>query len=170
MGLANEPPRCPFRSPFMGATKKILIFSVNLCRIQGSKVLLETCARISGVVLQTEPAWKINLLGVQVVLDFSNVRLTTGSCTVRKNITSAMTWIDSVVRQANLVMGNLRAGSDPSTCLFMCCPQSGDYRMFSHQRAETGGWLPSQSSTASPEYRPGTPQRHSIESKRFRTS
>jgi hypothetical protein len=164
------PNKTPHAQPIFDATKKILIFPVNLCRIQGSKVLLETCARISGVVLQTEPAWKTNLLGVQVVLDFSNVRLTAGSCTVRKNITSAMTWIDSVVRQASLVMGNLRAGSDPSTCLFMCCPQSGDYRMFSHQRAETGGWLSSPSSTASPEYRPGRPQRHSNESKRFRTS
>ncbi|MBL8855707.1 MAG: hypothetical protein JNK57_17195 [Planctomycetaceae bacterium] len=89
---------------------------------------------------------------------------------MRNNITSAMTWIDNVVRQASLVMGNLRAGNVPSTCLLLCCPQAGDYRMFSHLEAETGGWLPSQSSTASQVYRPGRPQRHTDASKRFRIS
>ena len=108
------------------------------------------------------------VLGTLVVLDFTNVRLTTGSCTVRNNITSAMTWIDSVVRQANLVMGNLRAGIVPTTCLFMCCPQMHDYQILSHLCAETGGWLPSQSSTASAERRPGRSQRQSDASKRFR--
>ena len=94
-----------------------------------------------------------------VFLDFDNVRLTTGSCAVRKNITSAMTWNDRVARQAALVTGNMRAGivmlhatvmshfNAPSTRLLLLCPQPcASYQRIDQRLAETGGWLPSQPS------------------------
>jgi hypothetical protein len=84
---------------------------------------------------------------------------------VRKNITSAMTGIDRVVRQAVLVMGNACAGLGFLQRLSLNCHQPRRYRLIADPRpAEpTSGWTTSQTVSES-KTRPNTwlPASHSI--------
>jgi hypothetical protein len=91
------------------------------------------------------------------VLDFSNVRLTTGSCVVQNYKTIAMTWIDRVMNQANLVTGSFCAGhvdTLSSVQRFLpCCPRPETYPRIVRRHWETTGWLKNQlelSATAEP--------------------